>query len=256
MFMGFFKRKKKENNNVQLESMTEVTVDNFDLIKSLMKFDDKNDFYFLQVIQRKKDGCDVPAANNGYRCVRTFYIKNYNDFEQRKKSIIQLCKQNKARAYINLNVRNMKNILLNIIKEAAALIEEDRCDQGFRILEHICGTTPKKGVKKSWIVDVDTKDKRIVTVVKKAINMCRSANKIENDDTHFNNILSTIQTLNGYHIITIGFDKSKLKNFLTIEADATFGEARKDVFPDELIDEICGSIKKDNPTLLYFTQEK
>lgn len=33
-------------------------VDNFDLIKSLLKFESKDDFYYLQIIQRSKDNLD------------------------------------------------------------------------------------------------------------------------------------------------------------------------------------------------------
>lgn len=242
-------RSKKQNQSLEGVDV-EVTADNFDLIKSLLKFEDKDDFYFLQIIQRKKDGNEVPAANNGYRTVKPYYIKSLDDFERRRKAIIQLCTQNRARAYINLNVRNMKYILLSIIKEAATLIEEDRCNQGFRILEHCCGITPKKGIKKTWIVDVDTKDTVVLNVVKRAVNMCRSGNKV--DDDRYDNVIATIPTIAGYHFITIGFDKSKLAEYITAEADKEFGDKRKDYLPDELITEICNSIKKDNPTLLYF----
>lgn len=247
----FLDKVRGKKTNQSLEGVeVEVTADNFDLIKSLLKFDDKDDFYFLQIIQRKKDGNDVPAANNGYRTVRPYYIKSVADFEQRRKAIVQLCNQNRARAYINLNVRNMKYILLSIIKEAATLIEEDRCNQGFRILEHCCGITPKKGIKKTWIVDVDTKDTIVLNMVKRAVNMCRSGNKV--DEEHYDNVIATIPTIAGYHFITIGFDKSKLAEYITAEADKEFGDERKEYLSDEMITEICNSIKKDNPTLLYF----
>lgn len=248
-FLNKLKKHDKTNVNQSLEGVdVEVTADNFDLIKSLLKFEDKDDFYFLQIIQRKKDGNEVPA--NGYRTVRPYYIKSEADFEQRRKAIVQLCNQNRARAYINLNVRNMKYILLSIIKEAATLIEEDRCNQGFRILEHCCGITPKKGIKKTWIVDVDTKDTKALNVVKRAVNMCRSGNKV--DENHYDNVIATIPTIAGYHFITIGFDKSKLAEYITAEADKEFGDERKEHLSDEAITEICNSIKKDNPTLLYF----
>ena len=48
-----------------------MNVNNFDLIRNLLKFEDKDDFYFLQIIQRKKDGNIVPEANNGYRTIKT-----------------------------------------------------------------------------------------------------------------------------------------------------------------------------------------
>ena len=221
-----------------------MVVDNFDLIKGLLKFEDKDDFYFLQIIQRKKDGNDVPSANNGYRTIRPYYIKSIEDYERRIPAIKQLCEQNNARAYITLNVRNAKGLLLSLIRESSTLLDEDRCNQCFRILEHCCGITPKRGVKKTWIVDVDSKSQEIVKKVADSVNRCKSANKI--DDETYDNVIATIPTLNGYHLITCGFDKSMLRGFLE-------EQFQNDSEYTKLTDEICASIKKDNPTLLYFS---
>ena len=48
-FTDIFKKKHTEQINSDV-------VDNFDQIKSLLTFEDKDDFYFCQIIQRKKDG--------------------------------------------------------------------------------------------------------------------------------------------------------------------------------------------------------
>lgn len=220
-----------------------MIVDNFELFKGLMKFEDKDDFYFCQIIQRKKDGNDVPSANNGYRTIKTYYIRSMEDYERRIPAIKQLCEQNNARAYINPNVRNARGILLTQIKESATLLEEDRCNQCFRLFDHCCGITPKKGVKKTWIVDVDTKSEGAVRDVSDAVNRCKSANKV--DDEHYDNVIAVIPTLNGFHLITCGFDKSQLSGFLKETLKGAYND-------DKFIEEVCGSIKKDNPTLLYF----
>lgn len=220
-----------------------MTIDNFEQIKGLLKFDDKDDFYFLQIIQRKKDGNNVPSANNGYRTIKTYYIKSIEDYERRIPAIIQLCEQNNARAYINLNVRNARGLLLTLIKESATLIEEDRCNQCFRLFDHCCGITPKRGVKKSWIVDIDSRDCDVIHMIGDAVNHCKSGN--QTNDGLYDNVFAAIPTLNGCHLITCGFDKSQLKGYIT--------QLYSDKLTDEkFIDEVCGSIKKDNPTLLYF----
>ena len=52
-----------------------MITDNFDKIGEILKFDGPNDFYFLQIIQRKKDGCDVSdSGNSGYRTIKSYYI--------------------------------------------------------------------------------------------------------------------------------------------------------------------------------------
>lgn len=219
-----------------------MIVDNFELIKTLLKFEDKDDFYFCQIIQRKKDGNEVPSANNGYRTIKSYYIRSFEDYERRIPAIIQLCEQNNARAYINLNVRNAKEVALQCSKAYIDLVLEDRCNQGHRVYDHCCGITPKKGEKKRWVVDVDTKDATVIALIVGIINKCRSANRVT--DEYYNNVIASIPTVNGYHLITVGFDKCMFKLYLEKETD----------FDEAFIKEITDT-KKDNPTLLYFNKK-
>lgn len=219
-----------------------MVVDNFELIKTLLKFEDKDDFYFCQIIQRKKDGNDVPSANNGYRTIKSYYIRSFEDYERRIPAIIQLCEQNNARAYINLNVRNAKEVALQCSKAYIDLVLEDRCNQGHRVYDHCCGITPKKGEKKRWVVDVDTKDATVIASIIGIVNKCRSANRVT--DEYYNNVIASIPTANGYHLITTGFDKCLFKLYLENETD----------FDEAFIKEITDT-KKDNPTLLYFNKK-
>ena len=226
-----------------------MTVNNFDLIRTLLKFEDKDDFYFLQIIQRKKDGNIVPSANSGYRTIKTYYIRSIEDFERRRPAIIQLCEQNHARAYINLNVRNAKEVALTAAKAYIDLVREDRCEQGHRVYDHACGVTPKAGIKKKWIVDVDELTKEQVDIICKKICKCRSAYPMENlDSTIFDNIIAEIPTAHGIHIITHGFDVGRFKEILEQTTSVNLTK--------EQIKEIT-TVKKDNPTLLYYeTTEK
>lgn len=38
-------------------------VDNFELIRTLLKFESKDDFYFIQILQRSKDNPEIGANN-------------------------------------------------------------------------------------------------------------------------------------------------------------------------------------------------
>lgn len=50
-----------------------MVIDNFDQILDILEFNNSDEFYFLQIIQRKKDGCVTDTGNNGYRTVKTYY---------------------------------------------------------------------------------------------------------------------------------------------------------------------------------------
>lgn len=224
-----------------------MIIDNFWLIKTLLDFKDKDDFYFLQIIQRKKDGNDVPSANNGYRTIKTYYIRSLEDFERRKDAIIQLCEQNNARAYINLNVRNAREVALTAAKAYIDLVREDRCSQGHRVYDHACGITPKMGIKKKWIVDVDGLTDDQVSVICEKICKCRSAYRHNAVNDDYDNIIAQIPTAHGVHIITHGFDVARFRDILEQTTDISLNQ--------EQIKEIT-DIKKDNPTLLYFNKKE
>lgn len=223
-----------------------MIVDNFDIIRELLKFEDKDDFYFLQIIQRKKDGNLVPSANNGYRTIKTYYIRSVEDFDRRKPAIIQLCEQNHARAYINLNVRNAKEVALTAAKAYIDLVREDRCEQGHRVYDHACGVTPKTGVKKKWIVDIGDLTPEQIDIICEKICKCCSAYPIGSVDLEpitFDNIIAEIPTAHGVHIITHGFDVGRFREILE--------QTTNIILTKEQIKEIV-TVKKDNPTLLYF----
>lgn len=61
-----------------------MTVDNFDLIEEFLKFESEDDFYFLQVIQRKKDGNETGRGNNGARLIKAYYIHSIEHLEEKK----------------------------------------------------------------------------------------------------------------------------------------------------------------------------
>lgn len=52
-------------------------INNFEQIKSLLKFEDENEFYFLQIIQRKKDHKESNfklGISNNNRLIKAYYI--------------------------------------------------------------------------------------------------------------------------------------------------------------------------------------
>lgn len=218
-------------------------VDNFNLIRQFLKFEDKDDFYFLQIIERKKDGNNVPQKNrnNGYRTVKSYYIRSMEEFDHRVERIKQLCSQNNARAYINLNVRSAKEVALVAAKSYIDLVREDRCHQGHRVYDHACGITPKSGVKRMWVIDVDDLTRDEIDALRNLICKFRSSYPL--DDGTFDNIVTEIPTLHGVHIITHGFDVGRLRDILE--------QTTRIRLTPKQIKEIT-EIKKDNPTLLYF----
>ena len=201
-------------------------VDNFDLIADAMEFNNRDEFYFLQVIQRKKDGNVAQSMNNGYRTIKTYYIYSKEQLMDKRDKIKELCVKNNARAYICINKRNAQEVALQAIQDYAKLVSEGNAYQGYRVYDSACGRTRARSYKPLWIVDVDSKDDKHLEEVVTLINKCRG----NRDDK----IVMKIPTLHGVHLITVGFDINQFSQYCAIE-----GIDRPD-------------IQKDNPTLLYY----
>ena len=81
-----------------------MEVDNFAIIKKELSFANKDEFYFLQILQRNKDGHKDVNGRNKNRLIKSYYIHSVEELEKHKEKIKELCVNNGARAYINLNV--------------------------------------------------------------------------------------------------------------------------------------------------------
>lgn len=202
-----------------------MKIDNFKQLRKHLTFHNPNEFYFLQIIQRKKDGNEGLHVRNGYRLIRSYYIYSLEEFDSLESRIKELCESNNARAYINLNVRNAQEVALECIRKYADLVAGNFAFHGNNIWDSMCGSTKARGYKSLWVVDVDCKEEFYLNKVIEIISQCR-----HNDDF----TLYTVPTLNGYHILCNGFDTKQFKDFLR----------------DAGLDSI--DIHKDNPTLLYY----
>lgn len=200
-------------------------INNFSIIRDKLVFNNRNEFYFVQIIQRKKDGNEGLHIRSGYRLIKPLYIYSLEEFDSLSDRIKELCINNNARAYINMNVRNANEVALECIRKYAELVANNNAFQGNSIWDSSCGSTRARGYKSLWIVDVDCKEESYLNKIVEIIRQCR-----HNDDF----TLYTVPTLNGYHILCNGFDTKQFNDFLR----------------DAGLDSI--DIHKDNPTLLYY----
>jgi hypothetical protein len=197
-------------------------IDNFIQISHLLKFDMLEDFYFVQVLQRSKENPDLGKNNH---LVKAYYIYSADGLLRRKEEITKLCEVFNARAYIHLNRRNARTIALELLSDIADNIKSGHLQTLYNSYNSVCGKFQGESRdKKTWVVDIDTKDNKEIIEVLKGIDSIRqySGQEVSFNDHHL------IETKNGYHIITAPFN-SKLF---------------ADQFPDI-------EVHKNNPTILY-----
>lgn len=199
-------------------------VNNFELLKSVMKFNSEDEFYFVQILIRRKDGHTDPGVNgnNKNRLIKFYTIRSIDDLSEKQEEIITIADALNARVYIHPTKRSFKEVGNECLKVGLDLFLSN-VDGLKRAYSTACGKS-YIGSDKKWVIDIDEKSIGIVN------EMCEF---IEKECEPFDRIKLQyiVPTLHGFHLITTPFNSQKF----SIE------------YP--LID-----IHKNNPTLLYYKQ--
>jgi hypothetical protein len=173
------------------------TVDNFKAVRDLLKFDSDDDYYFIEILQRKKDfaeGSDVHDHTTFYE----FYVASIEKFDKLEKEIKMLCKMLNARAYINLNKKSKKKTAMLLMRECLDMIENENFNRVFSKTASAAGQC--KGTKdcRKFLLDVDTKDATTLETVLQLIETVGPEAK------H-----TVLPSVNGYHVVSTPFDVQK-----------------------------------------------
>ena len=203
-----------------------MTIDNFNAAASWFdNLSDQGDFFFVQVMQRNKEKNNV--GSSGY-VIKDYHFFDKETFLSKKEEITTLCKTFNARAYFWVNPRNCKEVQYEIIREALEAIELGT-HKLFKCVSRALGRKRCNKYKSRWILDFDTKDWSLINKYLDLVRKCRP---------NVNKILYYVPTINGIHVITLGFDLEQFKQKLAIAK----------------LDNI--DIHKDNPTVLYYNNEQ
>ena len=200
-------------------------INNIELIKPLLNFDNEGDFYMLYVFKRKKDQPEGEKDNHqSVRTIRSYCIKSIEQLEKRYDEIMMMCEMFKARAYIHVQKQNHRDVALEMLTALAQRIRDGQHEQQ-NLFDSVVGKL--KTYEKRWIVDVDTHNYVVLNEIYELINECKpEGDKIE----------AVIPTKNGVHLITKRFDVMEFNQKI---------EVMEDYIPD---------IQKKNPTLLYYPE--
>ena len=199
-----------------------MTIDNFNAVAPWFdNLSDQGDFFFVQVMQRNKEKNNV--GSSGY-VIKDYHFFDKETFLSKKEEITTLCKAFNARAYFWINPRNCKEVQYEIIREALEAIELGT-HKLFKCVSRALGRKRCNKYKSKWILDFDTKDWSLINKYLDLVRKCRP---------NVNKILYYVPTVNGIHVITLGFDLGQFKQKVAIAK----------------LDNI--DIHKDNPSVLYY----
>lgn len=201
-------------------------IDNIEKILPLLKFESTDDFYFLQILQRKKENSQLGSNS---RVIKNYYITSEQYLLSRYDEIKTLCSVFNARASLRLNKRSYEKVGFKTLENIANTMQNREYNHLMKSYDRACGLLNNEKNKK-WIVDIDKDDIIWLEQIINAIQPC---------DPQGNKIITQIPSKTGIHLITTPFNIAVFKENFLLELDQYKAEYR----------EI--EIHKDNPTNLY-----
>jgi hypothetical protein len=194
-------------------------VDNFEKISELLD-DEHGYFYFLQLIQRGKDGFPG-GGNNNARQIRCYYINSAVDLMEKRELITNICGFFGARAMLDLNRRSYEKVAFEHLRLCAKQIADRQYSNCRRAWNSCCGSTGSD--RRRWIVDIDEEHMKEQYLIINTVNNARPLG---------DKIITTLRSRTGCHLITSPFDLQ------------AFSKALPDI-----------DVHKNNPTNLYIPYE-
>jgi hypothetical protein len=199
-------------------------------IRKMLSFEDKDDFYFLQILKRRKDN---PDLKRDMIVISNHYIESLEQYDRMIPHVISICDAENARAYFRVNKRNYTHLSYHMLKRVVEVISSGAVKSLKGSFDSVCGQHHSDKDKK-WIVDIDWVDIKSPDNMEGKYRFDQIEYKVTQlqFETKKDPLMVRIPTKNGVHFITRPFN---LKKF-------------KDEFPGV-------DVHKDNPTLLYYPTE-
>lgn len=193
-----------------------MQVNNLDKIIPFLKFESEDDFYYLQILQRKKEN---PEIGSNSRVIKNYYITSIEYLKKRYDEITNLCDFFNARASIRLNKRSFEKVGMKTMVNLANTMMNKEYKFLKSSYDRACGLGHNDKEKK-WILDIDGHyTYQQLEKIEEIIN---------NSEPKGKNTIVYLSSKSGLHLITKPFDSREFtQQFPEIE------------------------IHKDNPTNLY-----
>lgn len=194
-------------------------VDNFDILIPFLKFESDDDFYYLQIMQRRKDNPESLEKNTVI--IKNYYIRSIEYIAKKRQEIIDICNFFNARAGLRLNKRSYRKVAFRTLNNITAQMMQEDFHSAKTAFDNACGQCHNDNQKK-WIVDIDS-----VAPKFNVDGLCDLINQLDPYEEK-QKILAVVPTKSGIHLITTPFN---MKVF-------------SQIWPSM-------DVHKDNPTLLY-----
>lgn len=203
-----------------------MKIDNIDKILPFLEFSSEDDFYYLQILQRKKENAHIGSNS---RVIKNYYITSQQYLLDKYDEIKQLCDVFNARASLRLNRRSFEKVGFKCLENIAHTMQNREYEHLMKSYDRACGLLNNEKIKK-WIVDVDKEHLIWIPQIIDSFQPCSPLG---------GKLLSVIPSKSGKHLITSPFNIMEFKENFRKELEQ-YGMSYIEI-----------DIHKDNPVNLY-----
>lgn len=202
-------------------------VDNFDILTPVLNCVSDDEFYFLQIIRRKKEN---PEDTRHMTLIKDIYLNKYRTLETEGSLIKTYCHMFNARAYLRMNKRTYSKV--GHMMDSIVMRDYSANNQYKAMASAFSSAAGLYHSQKPaiWLIDFDNDVEYDMDEVIKRVVSLQTENKKQRGEIVLSEPL-VVPTLNGSHILTHPFN-TKMFNSEFPQCKITKGN-------------------KDNPTLLY-----
>lgn len=179
-----------------------IMIDNWKAVKDLLTFESDDDYYFLEVLQRRKDyPAELQPKVKDHMMLASWFITSKEKLDRVEEEAKALCRLKGARAYLNPSVKSKKRTTVLLMRECLSMMENDDFSKVESKLASAAGQCSGSKDRRMFLVDVDTKDSSTLELVLSLIEAVAPEAK------HW-----TMPTVHGYHVVSTPFDVKKFND--------------------------------------------
>lgn len=202
-------------------------LDNLETIIQYLDFSDPDKFYFVEVLQRKKD---LPDLDRSIRLMQTYTVSSEEKLRAIYPEIKLMCDTFKARAYMYINRRSRKSVGRAMLKTLADYIYSDQYHGLRNLFTSECGK--HSAGDKIWILDIDCSYETMDDYKTGILLADKFKELTEQVQPIGDKFIGVVPSKHGYHILVKPFDLRNqgtvISELMKTSPDITEIELKKD----------------------------